>query len=100
MSVVTFLGSFVDLKMVRSFVEVTLGSLWPQDTQELPIDTEEFPLDSENEVDIENGVARGRSGLVEPGNTEAIKDSITMLVGALIGQQECWEKTACKVSWK
>jgi len=80
------LGSLLDLKMVRSMVEATLGSFLPDDE--------------------ENEISRSRSGLEGMDNevdnselayAEDIKEAVTMVVGAVIGQQECWQKIACKV---
>ena len=43
---------------------------------------------------------RGRADPVameaEDQNQEVMKEGITTLVGAALGEQQCWERTACK----
>lgn len=66
------IGSLVDLKFVRNVVDIAVDRL--------------------NEVDGREGRADdGKEGL------ERIKDGITEAVGAALGEQECWQRTACRL---
>ena len=38
-----------------------------------------------------------RQGRAQEEQKEHIKKGITTVVGAALGEQECWERTACKV---
>jgi len=39
---------------------------------------------------------RGRADPLEQEEDLAMKEGITTLVGAALGEQQCWERTACK----
>ena len=67
-------GSIVNLKLVRSIVDVALDRLNAADR-------------------------RGRADSVSEEKMkeqEELKSGITTVVGAALGEQECWERTACK----
>merc|ERR1711862_59423 len=71
-SVVAAVGNIVDLKLVHNVVSVALDKLTEADR-------------------------RGRAGNEEKmKEQEELKNGITTVVGAALGEQECWEKTACK----
>ena len=71
-SVAAAMGSIVDLKLVHNVVSVALDKLTEADR-------------------------RGRAGNEEKmKEQEELKKGITTVVGAALGEQECWEKTACK----
>ena len=40
---------------------------------------------------------RGRSDSKRSAEQEQLKDGITTVVGAALGEQQCWERTACKL---
>ena len=66
------LGSIVDLKLVDNVVSVALDKLTEADRK--------GRADSEEKMR----------------EKEELKAGITTVVGAALGEQECWEKTACK----
>ena len=66
------IGSLVDLKFVRNVVDIAVDRL--------------------NEVDGREGRADDRKERLE-----RIKDGITEAVGAALGEQECWQRTACRL---
>ena len=61
----------MDLKFVRSVVDIAVDRL-------------------------HNGERQGRADSGKK-DQEKLKDGITTVVGAALGEQECWERTACKV---
>ena len=63
----------MDLKFVKSVVDIAVDRL-------------------------HNGERKGRSGSDGKNKEqEKLKAGITTVVGAALGEQECWERTACKV---
>merc|ERR1712204_56297 len=71
-SLASALGSIVDLKLVHNVVSVALDRLTEADRR---------------------GRAESEEKMREQ---EELKSGITTVVGAALGEQECWEKTACK----
>lgn len=72
-SLASAIGSVVDLKFVRSVVDIAVDRL-------------------------HNGERQGRSDSDNKSKEqEKLKAGITTVVGAALGEQECWERTACKV---
>ena len=66
------IGSLVDLKFVRNVVDIAVDRL--------------------NEVDGREGRSDNKMARLE-----RIKDGITEAVGAALGEQECWQRTACRI---
>ena len=66
------IGSLVDLKFVRNVVDIAVDRL--------------------NEVDGREGRSDNKMARLE-----RIKDGITEAVGAALGEQECWQRTACRL---
>ena len=67
-SLASAIGSIIDLKFVRSIVDIAVDRLQENSRQ---------------------GRAQEKK--------ENIKTGITTVVGAALGEQECWERTACKL---
>lgn len=83
-ALVSALGSLVDLRLVRSLVDGVI---------------ERLHVDREGRSDLGRS-DRDRSDLDLEADTpdparEEIKEKITTFVGAALGEQECWQRSAC-----